>query len=173
MKVRNLGIALLVVLCSLAYRVDRMKAAGGTALGNLAASMPAGSWAELQTSNIDAVLKPASGSINIVYTDDIVYNPGTKEFFLVGSEHCMTSQFMSYSETSNSWTTLPRPSFFPSISGYCNGMGHGYDHGAVDQTNGIYYNRIWNTTKAHSYNIAARTWDQPAMVPLPSPVSYT
>ncbi|PYS31238.1 MAG: hypothetical protein DMG11_02020 [Acidobacteria bacterium] len=148
--------------------------AQSTALASLAASMQPGTWAELQTSNLNATFSSsdagggASGQI-IGYTDDAVWDPASRQVFFLGGDHNWsvptTVKFVSYSEATNSWQRRTTPS-------WASGVVHGYHHNAIDTATGTFYHRPFSVQAVHRYNISAQTWDQPAMAAFPFTSDY-
>ena len=137
--------------------------ARATALGDLAASMQPGTWAEITTSNMVPSLANVNGSNGhlLIYTDDMVWNPSTLQAFMIGADHLASQgpQFVSYSASTNTWQRLPRPGWL-NVTFF-----HGYDHSAIDQARGNLYHRPYSDNVVHKYNIASQTWTQ-----LPNPV---
>jgi hypothetical protein len=127
-------------------------------LSDTAAQMAPGTWREIFTSNVDPILSENTSSTMIPYTDDIKYGHAEERFYYIGADHCKYAQFISYDEGANAWENLPRASWMPPSSAYCNGMMHGYDHGAMDPSRGYYYHR--NGKLLQRYNIATGTWNQ-------------
>src|SRR5262245_51023648 len=98
-------------------------------LSNAAASMQPGTWLQITTSNINPTLTGTGGASGFIfgYADSIKWDPVTRQLFYVGQDHGepdQTQAFVSYSDDTNSWSTLPSTSWMhvgltPS---------HGYDH---------------------------------------------
>jgi hypothetical protein len=119
-----------------------------TEMGDLAASMKAGTWAELPTNNMASVIE-ADGAMRCIlpYADGGAWEPGSESFYFIGSDHQHSTgwaKFAHYSAKTNSWREMPRPPFFGSLSS--NAM-HGYDHTAINVSDGLLYHiRFINTT---------------------------
>lgn len=160
MKKATLGLLTMGLWLGLAGTLD------ASTLGDLAASMQPGTWAELTTTNIVPALVNASGGILTVYTDDMVWDPNSRQAFFIGAYHLAPEgpQFVSYTESTNSWQRLPRPSWLAAAVFF-----HGYDHSAIDQANGIVYHRGYNSETVHRYNIASQTWSQTPGLPFGDP----
>jgi hypothetical protein len=130
----------------------------GTVIGDLAASMRAGTWAELSTKNIGPTLANLRGSEGtiVIYTDDMVWNPTTQEVFMVGADHLAPEgpQFVSYSARNNTWQRLIRPAWL-NITFF-----HGYDHSAIDQANGRFYHRPYMLNMIHRYDTNSKAWTE-------------
>jgi hypothetical protein len=137
--------------------------------------MQPGTWAELQTNNLNATFSSsdmgggASGVI-IGYTDDAVWDPVSRQIFFLGGDHNWsvptTAKFVSYSEATNSWQKrATQPS-------WASGVVHGYHHSALDSAAGTFYHRPFSEQAVHRYNIASQTWDQPPMPNFPFTGDY-
>ena len=135
--------------------------AQGGAMENLAASMAPGTWAQLSydNANINSVLgsNGASGT-DFGYTDDIVWDPVTRQLFFAGGDHAALPQFDRYTESTNLWQEMPRPTWMPSSTM------HGYDHSAIDPQRRFFYHRPFADNRVHRYNIDTGSWTQ-----LPAP----
>jgi hypothetical protein len=131
-------------------------------LGQLAQSMPAGSWAELATSGLDAAIGDNGSSGHILtYSYEMEWDPTTEQIFFVGGDHNGCEKFVSYSAASNSWTIEPTPSWLPS----CPSQNHSYNYHALDPVNGRYFyqdgnNNLWR------YDIGSQSWDLSFSLPL-------
>src|SRR6266446_6378771 len=167
---------IVITLCASAFVFFYLHttSAQTTALGSLAASMQPGTWAELQTNNLNATFSSsdmgggASGQI-IGYTDDAVWDPVSRQVFFLGGDHNAsvgtTAKFVSYSEATNSWQKRTQPS-------WASGIVHGYHHSAIDPATGTFYHRPFTAQVVHRYNIAAQTWDQPPLANFPFTGDY-
>ena len=146
-----LGFALFAYLCI-------PPGVAATAIGDAAARMQPGMWVELPTNNMAAALANTTGStgFDVTYTDDMVWHAATQQVFFIGSDHGYLQHFTSYDATSNAWQRLPRGYWMPAPTDYNNGMGHGYDHSAIDQARGLYYFRPFNSNNVYRYTIASR-----------------
>lgn len=133
--------------------------AAASPISELAASMRPGTWAELETEELDATMAAAGASgIKIPYSDDLVWDPNTHRAFFVGGDHADIADHLRYDGASNTWSTLPRPAWIPG------GTSHGYDHSALDPTRGLLYHRPFADNALHRYDTATETWSD-----LPSP----
>ena len=129
-------------------------------LSDLVAAMQPGEWRELATSNINQTLT-ASGASGIVfgYTDKIVWDPTSRRLFFIGGDHNDAPQFVSYSESTNSWQRLTRPAWMGG------GTMHGYNHTAIDSQARVLYHRPFNVNAIYRYQIDTDTWDSIPSVP--------
>ena len=135
------------------------------ALGDLANSMKAGEWRTLTTNGIVAALGQVSGSSmgNILpYSDDCVWEPSSRKLYFIGSDHQHATgypRFVVYSESTNTWTTLARPSWFPSLTETAM---HGYDHSALDPETGMLYHSPFikggGSRRMYSYDTRTSAW---------------
>jgi hypothetical protein len=136
-----------------------------TVLGQLAASMQPGTWAVLNTQNLESVLSSsdvgggASGGI-LGYADKAAWDPTSKQLLFIGSDHLqdgvtVTDKFISYSDATNSWRVMPRPAWLQV------GTHHGYEHNTIDAARGQYYmRRSYMDVTYEKYDIASGTWTQ-------------
>jgi hypothetical protein len=92
------------------------------------------------------------------YTDDIVWDPVTRQLFFAGGDHAALPQFDRYTESTNQWQEMPRPGWMPSSTM------HGYDHSAIDPQRRFFYHRPFADNSVHRFNIDTGAWSQ---VPAP------
>lgn len=131
----------------------------------LAASMKPGQWAELKTNNLlptisEKVGVGATGSI-FPFSEDGVWDPKTRQFFFIGSDHIYTRgtgapRFIAYSADSNTWRIMPQPQWMG------RDVMHGYDHSAIDAGRGVYYYHRSFDERLFRYDIASATWTAPS-----------
>jgi hypothetical protein len=140
----------------------------GSPLGDLAASMKAGQWAELTTSNISNTLKTSGASrMTFGYTEDIKWDPTSRGLWYIGGDHFHPPggypKFINFDEATNTWKELTRPNWFPY---HDEGAMHGYDHTAINPALGVLYHRP-NTAKRmiHQYVIASDWWRVASTLP--------
>ena len=134
------------------------------ALRDLANSMKAGDWRTLATTGIAAALGGTGGSMgNILpYSDDCVWDPSSRKLYFIGSDHQHATgypRFVVYSESTNTWTTLARPSWFPSLTETAM---HGYDHSALNPETGVLYHSPFikggGSRRLYSYDTRTSAW---------------
>jgi chitodextrinase len=133
-------------------------------MGDLAARMQPGTWAELSTNGFSGSLLAPGGPYDSItqYADSAAWDSIRKKFFFLGISHSNPIWTMiAYDETSNSWSTVPLHSDFPQPD-----IGHGYDHNTVDSASGNFYHRKYNTKKIYRYNQGTRVWDTLPAMPL-------
>lgn len=153
---------------SAAASATTLVAGAQTALGALAASMQPGTWAALATNNINQAFGEISGNTAtgdiLPYADGMVWNPLTRQTFFIGSDHnynpssYISLRFVSYSDATNTWSIMPQPSWFTA------GIGHAYDHNAINPSNADFYYLNYSSYDFRKYNIASGSWTQ-----LPAP----
>lgn len=132
--------------------------ASAGALGSQAASMPAGSWAELTSMggwDSGGILVPTEFGCNsndyiTQYAEKAAWDPVNERVLFVGQAHgsCYGGQFVIFTESTNSWAKGPWP------SGVCQSgtasspcFSHAYDHNTVDPATGDMYFRQAFTMK--------------------------
>ena len=128
--------------------------AASTAIGTLAQSMSAGTWAELTgVSNIFngiANTGKASGHY-LSYGNAAVWNPANKTINIVGGDHDGSDtnwlHHCIYTEATNTWANPVWPIFASSY-------GHAYDHLCVRPDNGDLY---WRHFNDDTYEVARKT----------------
>lgn len=113
-----------------------------TALGKLAASMAPGTWAQLTTSNQDAVIGVGnvSGS-TITYSNSMPWNPFSKVIEITGSDHGWGHiRYMRYDEATNQFVLVADD---PGLGPY-----HGQDETTVNPYTGDVYRRVDDSSSA-------------------------
>jgi hypothetical protein len=118
-----------------------VRGAGTTALSSLASSMSPGTWAQLNVSNQDAVLRDigVTGSM-LPYCNKTPWNPVTKCIEIVAGDHLGATPDMKhvrYDEATNQFSTAQSAPAVP-------GIGHGNDHSAVNPFTGDLYHRLYS-----------------------------
>ena len=111
-------------------------AAGTSALATLAASMPAGSWAQLSVTGQDAVLGVGnvSGSM-IQFSNSMPWNPKSRTIEIIGADHNWGSaRHVQYVEASNAFVLVSNNATGETLN-------HGYDHTDVNPYTGDIYHR--------------------------------
>src|SRR5437870_9930054 len=83
-------------------------------MARIAASLQAGSWAEVTTTNI-AVLLQSGSDLNILpYAADIAWDPNSRKLLYIGNDHIdgntsETLRFVVYDDITNSWQNMSVP----------------------------------------------------------------
>jgi len=109
-----------------------------TALGTLAASMQAGTWAKLSVANQDAVLGVGSISGTMIhYSNSMPWNPLSKCIEILGQDHGYPQmRHVRFNALSNQFVLVADNAGV--------GSGHGYDHVALNPYNGDLYARLYS-----------------------------
>lgn len=130
---RFLSIVLPVFLLAVVLPEPSM---GGTSLGDLAASMAPGTWAELATNGLsrDLLYESSTGRWVTQYNDRANWNPVTNQFWHVGAGHLSPGKFLSYDDATNTWSEKSYASFGIQSS-------HTYEHATIDPATGSLYLR--------------------------------
>jgi hypothetical protein len=155
----------------------------GVSLTSLAASMQPGTWAVLNTSNFNASNWPGSGVMHpygstsigagsiLEYMDKGVWNPINNTVMVLGSADLhshpascpnYSDAFVRYVDATNSWdASLPDPcptydNAFASVGG----MGHNYEHIAIDPATGNVFHRQYDSGKVMEFSHATQAWSQ-------------
>lgn len=151
--------ALLALLCI-------ATGARANALSDAAASMVPGQWLEFSTTGFNQsllwVTSPSYGSGDCIfnYADDLVWYPDSQMILFVGGGHSTPNKHVIYSANSNSWREiLPQPSWLE-------GLGHGYDHSAMDENRGVFYHMPdYSRTMIYKYTVSTGVWANGAQIP--------
>jgi hypothetical protein len=141
----------------------RLPAGDVSALGRLAASMPAGTWAELKTSGLTPALLEFPHRVqtyNILeYQNSGVWDPTSRQVLFIGGPHENQGRFISYDEATNTWRQEPDPG--PAYVLY----NHSYDHNTINPAAGELYFRPFNSREIWVYKIASKTWKKLTEIP--------
>lgn len=126
----------------------------GTALGDLAASMSPGTFAQLTAIGGDPsywVTVTGSGSPVSSYANKAVWDPIHKIFYFLGAPHYDPWKFCIYTDSTNTWTTGPLPI-------QSDAVGHGYEHNAIDPATGNVYHKPYNYRNIFKYSYGGNSW---------------
>ena len=144
--------------------------AAASEIGDLAASMAPGTWAELVTLDLNGgILEDVGGHHILQYADDARWDPVGGRVLFLGQGHSSnwdddpttTARFIAYGAAANSWTALP--ALIPSEN-----VGHGYDHSAIDVELGEFFHRPFGSRTVYRYHLASGLWDALPQIPQPS-----
>lgn len=141
--------------------------AQATTLGNMAAQMVPGEWRTLSRAGdgsgygyeLLVSCKESGGDCadNILnYADKALWNANTREIHFIGKGHMRAARHIVYSEATNRWSVEPLPSW----AGGAYGIGHGYEHSAIDPANGNIYLRQFNSTAVYRWSRSTKAWTQ-------------
>jgi hypothetical protein len=113
----------------------------GTALGDLAAQMQPGTWAELITNNTGALNQNGTDGNIITYGADAAWDPNGRKFYFAGNDHIdgnmsEADRFVIYDEATNSWQNMPAPPW--SSPGNTD---HGYYQHGMNPSTGALFRR--------------------------------
>jgi len=141
---------------------------GATALGELAASMAPGMWAELTTTNLANALSSADhggGNASTIVGDanNGAWDPASGQLHFIGSDHnwgVTATKWIRYTESNNAWTVMPDQPWYPF------GTNHNFHNQSnMDPARGEFYFREYYTTGGgpksgtwQRYSIGANTW---------------
>ena len=156
---KMLGCTLIILLIVLGFTIFEVHniSAATTALGNLAASMQPGTWAQLTTNNINPTLSD-NGVSGIIFgfTEYIKWDPVGHRLYYLGGDHFASGtpvmRHVQYDENSNSWSILPEQSWFTAFAS------HGYDHGAIDPVHRFFYYRPPGNLTMYRWNMDTKVW---------------
>jgi hypothetical protein len=143
---------------------SRSQGASGSAMAELAASMPAGTWAQLATNNFQSggiFVPPGSGSI-LEYMDKAAWNPVNRTLMILGMSHpsipptpCNEMLFLKFSELDNTWSRLPNPCPEPDTA---TTVSHGYEHVAMDPETGNFFHREYYSGNVMYFSQSSQSW---------------
>jgi hypothetical protein len=153
----------LVVLLTIGCLLAGVAAARASALGDLAASMAPGTWAELETKGLTPELLEVPHSVmtyNVLeYQNSGVWDPVSRQVLFVGGPHGGQGKFITYDEASNTWRQEPDPTPVSMLST------HGYDHNTLNTATGELYFRPYASANIYKYKIATKTWGHLTRIP--------
>jgi hypothetical protein len=151
---------------------------GQSVLATLAKAMAPGTWAQLATNNFNngnEMRPPVAGGSALEFTDKAgAWDPLNKTVLLLGASHPGSNSpcpnwadiFAKYSDSTNAWTnnfdsSLPDPCpNFDNAFGINGGLGHAYQHNAIDPNTGLFYHRQYGTGKVMAFNQSTNSWSQ-------------
>jgi hypothetical protein len=151
--------------------------AGGN-LATLAAALAPGQWTTLSQSGdgtgFDYTLLitcTTPGDLNsdcadniFNYADKGLWNPNTREIHFFGHGHYREAKHIRYREATHQWTHEPDAAWNCGVT--C-GLGHGFEHSAIDWDTGDLYVRWFNSTTVWKRTQATMTWAQLPAAPNP------
>jgi hypothetical protein len=140
----------------------------GSALGDLAAGMKAGEWAELSTNGLSTDLLRKYNKSIFEYAAKGQWDPVLNKFFFLGSGHERPFQFLIYDGATNTWSEGPLPlscMHNPLSSGGC-GV-HSYYYATIDVP-GRQFLTFGPSQKIYAWNIDQKTWSTISSNGLPS-----
>jgi hypothetical protein len=132
-----------------------------TVLGDLAASMKAGEWKELNTNGLSQefleTYKNMSNRSILQYAAKAQWEPSSKKFFFLGSGHSNAYKFVVYSDATNSWSTGPLPRSCMNY-GHTNGGCdvHSYYNSSLDPVGGRFL--YMSGGQVYAYKVSSNSW---------------
>jgi hypothetical protein len=158
MSVRAIG-----VLAVLAFALQGTQAAAST-LSDAAAALQPGQWTTVNTSNLNrATLDDGAGYHVLYYTEDLVWDPVSRQLLFVGGGHGTDAEFLRYRESTNAWTRTK-----PGGGAWHSSFSHAYDHNAIIPSLGKFYFRqpAYDPSNfLEVYDIASNSWSRSAPMP--------
>lgn len=136
-----------------------------TVLAQLAASMSAGQWKELNVNGMSQSQFLAGSNWVTAYMDKGCHDPVNRQVRFFGQAHLGDQRWFQYDEESNAFSVLADP---PWDDGDSAGgspswqYGHGYQGNTVDPASGDQYFRRYSASFAYSLNRQANSWSQTA-----------
>ena len=136
-----------------------VKGAAAGQLSKVAVEMNVGEFRLLETKGYDRTLLDActSGHTVLEWSNRGYWDALRNEFHFVGQGHQSCEKHLVYTESSDSWTTATAPSF--------GGIGHGYEHNAMDPATGDMFYRGYNSKRIRKYSASSGVWSDIPAVP--------
>jgi hypothetical protein len=135
-----------------------------SALSDAAATLQPGQWRVLGTANLNrATLDDGAGYHVLYYTEDLTWDPVSRQLLFVGGGHDTDAEFLRYRESTNAWTRTK-----PAGSQWHDNFSHAYDHNAIAPALGKFYFRqpaYDPSNYLEIYDITSNTWSRSAPMP--------
>jgi len=149
-----------IALLALAFCVPSQ----ATELSDVAASLQPGQWAELTTSNFNSATLADGGAFSVFwFSEDIAWDPERGQLLFVGGGHGSDAEFVTYTESTNSWTRTK-----PQGSQWHESFSHAYDHLAlIPSLDRLYFRQPASdhVDVLEIYDIPSGTWSRSARMP--------
>ncbi|MEM6995366.1 MAG: hypothetical protein AAF721_32960 [Myxococcota bacterium] len=131
-------------------------------LGDAAAALAPGAWVVLDTDGYGPGLIDACDGVHTIleWANVGVWDPIRREVRYVGQGHYACRKHIRYLEFDNAWDELPEP---PN-----EGIGHAYDHNAVDAATGVSFYRHYFSTTVARWDPTDGSWTSLPAVPASS-----
>jgi hypothetical protein len=121
--------------------------------------MAAGTWKKLESSGLTYDLVDAGGNqIILEYSESCVWDPNTEQVLFCGQGHYAAFKFISYNAQANEWRRMSDPP-------WTGGIGHSYDHNAIDEARGRFYFVKYSGSDIYEYNTATSSWRTLTSIP--------
>jgi len=137
--------------------------AGASALSDAAAQLQPGQWVVLDTQNFTPALLNDGSFTVLYYSEDMTWDPVSRQILLIGGGHANDAEFLRYSEATNTWTrTKPGGGFWHG------NFSHAYDHNAIAPGKGKFFHRqpaFDPSNRVEIYDIASQAWSRSAAMP--------
>ncbi len=149
---------------TLSLAIGASGSAGASALSDAAAQLQPGQWTTLDTQSFTrALLDDGAGYHVFYYTEDMVWDPVSRQLLFVGGGHGSDAEFLRYRESTNAWTrSKPTGDFWHSS------FSHAYDHNAIIPSLGKFFFRqpaYDPSDHVEIYDIASGVWSRSAAMP--------
>ncbi len=138
--------------------------AGASALSDAAAALQPGQWVQLSTQNFNSALLDDGASFDVFYySEDMTWDPVTRQLLFVGGGHDSDAEFLRYSEATNTWSrSKPTGGFWHA------NFSHAYDHNAIIPSLGKFFFRqpaYDPSDRIEIFDIPTQTWTRSATMP--------
>src|SRR5262245_35928299 len=135
--------------------------ARASALSDAAGQLQPGQWVVLSTQNFNAALLDDGDAYQVLqYTEDMVWDPLTRQLLFVGGGHNSDAEYLSYSEATNRWTRRK-----PGGGPWACCSSHAYDGNAIIPAAGkLYFHQMaWDyADRLDVVDIATNAWSRTA-----------
>lgn len=130
-------------------------------LSDAAAQLQPGQWVVVNTLNFNSALLDDGAAYQVLqYTEDMVWDPVSHQLLFVGGGHDSDAEYLSYSESTNSWTRRK-----PGGGPWACCSSHAYDGNAIIPSAGklFFHQMAWDQAdRLDVVDIASGTWSRTA-----------
>lgn len=134
---------------------------GASALSDAAAQLQPGQWVQLNTQNFNAALLDDGAAYQVLqYTEDMVWDPVTRQLLFVGGGHDSDAEYLSYNEATNTWTRRK-----PGGGPWACCSSHAYDGNAIIPSSGklFFHQMAWDQAdRLDVVDVPSGTWSRTA-----------
>jgi hypothetical protein len=135
--------------------------AGASVLSDAANQLQPGQWVVVNTQNFNAALLDDGAAYQVLqYTEDMVWDPLTRQLLFVGGGHNSDAEYLSYSEATNTWTRRK-----PGGGPWACCSSHAYDGNAIIPAAGklFFHQMAWDyADRLDVVDIATNSWSRTA-----------